>query len=370
MLDAPGELLAGEAEGHGEPAAFGGIGAAQLVHAGLEGLPPHRLAPGGPLDLFDLLLLPPDLLLHLAEVGVHLLDLAGEAVAGEPGQLEPRHEFGDLALEEFQFPVEVLQFLLLEGLLGLGLVEAADLVVQLHHLGIDGQHPFGAVLLHPGLFVRVLPRLDQFLAPAAGGGGPLEDAPDLLQDEGVADEGLEDLAVPLLDGLGDGDLPVPVEEAHGPHLLEVEADGVGGVVPRVGGRLLLGLLGQLAPQDGLGLLLVLADGDLVVLQHQEDILEQFLLQLDVLGQVLVDLVVEEEPLVPPQLDEKLYLVALFKYQTVLLYPLSPRWRSRMARRSSLFRRNSTGTSSGGAWAICCWMRADSFRRNLNWRTLQ
>src|SRR6202035_1565326 len=272
-------------------------------------------------------------LLELAQVGAVLLDAApveGLEVLLEAGELavdvlqeidqpvarlhrevngadvlgDLRHQAVDLALD--------LQELLSLGLAALlALAQLPDVAVVAGDLLEDLQVAADAVR---GLGVERLVGVggDQLAQYPLVALGELVQPQQLAQDDRVLAQRLVDGPLPLLDALGDLHLALAVEERHGAHLPQVHAHGVVGLL--VGGETELGRLVLFLVELGGGRLEVVPV--LVALGTVDDVDAEIgepdvdLIQLvgegdHLLGQHLVDLVVEEIALLLAQLDELL-----------------------------------------------------------------
>ena len=165
-----------------------------------------------------------------------------------------------------------------------------------------------------GLGVERLVRIgvDQLAQDALVRGRHLVQAQQLAQDHRVLAQGLVDQPLALLDALGDLHLALAVEERDRAHLAQVHAHGVVGLL--VGGETELGrlvfLLVELA-RAGLEVVPVLValgpvdDVDAEIREPEIDLVQLVREAHHLLGQHLVDLVVEEIALLLAQLDQLL-----------------------------------------------------------------
>ena len=99
------------------------------------------------------------------------------------------------------------------------------------------------------LFVLLVRSVDELVDDARVAAGVLEELQDLLEHDRVVRERLVDLRLALLDALGDADLALAVEELDRPHLAQVHAHGVVGLLDRFAGlvRRLRGFERRAAP---------------------------------------------------------------------------------------------------------------------------
>ena len=133
---------------------------------------------------------------------------------------------------------------------------------------------------------------------------PLLDDQDLVEDHPRLGQGLDDGLLAALDLAGDGDLPLAREQGDVPHLPEVELDRVGRPFQAVEGD-------QVAlPPPGDHLLLAgIEDLDPVAVHRGQEIVE-VRLGIQLVGEGLVDLLEQEEALLPALGDELVDLVFL------------------------------------------------------------
>ena len=115
-------------------------------------------------------------------------------------------------------------------------VERADLLEAREH-ALD---PARRAVVHLLLF-RFVGGIDELVDHARVAAGALEELQDLFEDDRVVGERLVDLGLALLDALGDADLALAVEQLDRPHLAQVHAHGVVGLLDGLAG--FLGRLG-------------------------------------------------------------------------------------------------------------------------------
>ena len=84
-------------------------------------------------------------------------------------------------------------------------------------------------------FVLLVRSVDELVDDARVAAGVLEELQDLLEHDRVVRERLVDLRLALLDALGDADLALAVEQLDRPHLAQVHAHGVVGLLDRLAG---------------------------------------------------------------------------------------------------------------------------------------
>ena len=132
--------------------------------------------------------------------------------------------------------------------------------------------------------------------------GLLDDPEDLLEHDAVRRESAVDLRLAVLDAPRDGDLALAVEELHGAHLAQVHPDGVVRLLD--GGRVGNGRLGPGRSRLLRGLLRDVDDFDPEVAEPDVDLVELLRSVRELLGQRLVDLVVQEIPALLAEVDQR------------------------------------------------------------------
>src|SRR5439155_8316422 len=176
----------------------------------------------------------------------------------------------------------------------------------------------------------------------------------LLDDVAAARQGLHDILLAALDAPPYLHLPLARQQRDGPHLAQVHPHRVVGLLERTWGLIVLGLLGLLL-LGGRGLLLELGLVLLLRVDHldaerveQEEHVVEVFRGVDLLGQHVVDLVVEQVPPLPAEVDQLPYLF-VFLFDTQGSSPLQDSdeaWRSASIRLlSSSFRRERSSFSS-------------------------
>ncbi len=267
----------------------------------------------------------PQLALDLIDALDQLLQILDDALDLPLVELHLRERLGHRAFVA-RDGVAVLLALVLGDLAGLRahllaelfvlVIEAADLVDQLHHL-------IGAPLLVEGLVVLVGRVANDFAHAHLALLEALADLDDLLDGDRRVKHGVEHFLLAVLDALGDLHLALAGEQRDRPHLAQVHAHrvvglgvgvlllllrlllGSGGVLFLRRHRLRLGRLG-LRQLDLVGLV---DDGDVVVAEHRHHVVDLIGAD-DVRRQRVVDLVVGEEALVAAEREQVLHFLAV------------------------------------------------------------
>ena len=132
---------------------------------------------------------------------------------------------------------------------------------------------------------------------------------DLLENDRVVGERLVDLGFALLDALGDPDLALAVEQLDRPHLAQVHAHGVVGLLDGLARFLRrLGLEGRAAPR---GAVRIRDDLDAEVEEPRVDLFEVLGAARDLVGKDRLHLLVEQIALLLAHLQEDLDLGVTF-----------------------------------------------------------
>src|SRR5215210_4485922 len=262
--------------------------------------------------LLERRLRPLDVLLEAGELPVDVLEEVDQAVAGLDAEVDRPDVLGDLGHQavDLALDLQVLVAVRLAALLPLAQLE--DLAVVDRDLLEDLQVHLDAV---GGLGVERLVRIgvDELAQDALVPDRHLVETQELPQHDRVLAQGLVDQPLALLDPLGDLHLALPVEQRHGAHLAQVHADGV--VRLLMAGETELGglvfLLVEIARAARLEVVPVLIafravdDVHAEVREAEIDLVQLVGKADDLLGQHLVDLVVQEIALLLAKLDELL-----------------------------------------------------------------
>ncbi len=261
---------------------------------------------------------PPDVALEPRVLRVEVVQEAHQPVAALQREVDRADVLGDLGHHPVDLALDLLEAV--AGLLValLALAQGADLGVVLGDLLEDLEVALDA-LRRLGVQRLVRVAVEQLAQHPVVLLRQLVEPQQLAQHHRVLAQRLVDQPLALLDALGDLHLALAVEQRHGAHLAQVHAHRVVGLLLRVQGEVggllavalvegdrhvLVGLAAAIAlgPIDDRDAELVEADVDLVQLVGQ---------RRDLVGQQVVDLVVEEIALLPAELDELLdggYLV--------------------------------------------------------------
>ena len=285
---------------------------------------------------------------------VDVLQLVDHAVARLRREVDLPQLVRQLELQTLDRPVRGLERALRELLrIGQLHLRVLDPLVRLGHLLEDG-HDVGDLVGGGGGHLRLAVvvigggddaavvvghgQVDHLLDDALVLLRRLVDLQDLFQDDAVLGEGLVDLALALLDALGDVHFALAVEQLDRAHLAQVHAHGIVGLVDDAAiGRddvlldffALVHLLlfdGAVDGDDGFGrgggkrLLGILDDVDAEVCEADVDLIQLLGKRSDLLGEDFVDLVVEQEAFFFSENDELLDF-RIFLFDSQLADPL-------------------------------------------------
>ncbi len=255
---------------------------------------------------------PLDVLLETGELLVDVLEEVDQPVARLDAEVDRPDVLGDLGHQAVDLALD-LQVLVAVGLAALlALAQLLDLAVVDRDLLEDLEVAPDAV---GGLGVERLVRIgvDQLAQDALVARRHLVEAQQLAQDHRVLAQGLVDRPLALLDALRDLHLALAVEEGDRAHLAQVHAHRVVGLLVRreaeLGGLVLLLVELVRARLEVVPVLVALGTVDHVdpeVLEAQVDLVQLVREAYHLLGQHLVDLVVQEIALLLAQLDELFY----------------------------------------------------------------